>query len=506
MIDYYSILGLNRDCTREEIKSAYHRLAKQYHPDVNKSPGAAEKFRKISEAYEYLIKVRDGEQPDIPEYRGNGSGSGRAATGGGSRANGLRPVEEIIAALNSQDREVVRAAVEALGSRRFLENSGVINILIGYLRSSDVALRRSAITALGRLGNPVVAGDLAKMLRDGETQVRFDAVVAMGNIGAPVALTYLEMMDPDDPRNDALVMNARRETIYGIKKKNRMYPPSRMCPSCGGYDIVNRSAPFKCHECGRSFGQSGGQQEADRGHGAGYDGAGSKTGTSKGCASCHREGPLAKCEYCGQSCCTSHISPGAHHCWYMNYKHVEDRWYSGGSGLFGSKTVRNLAILSVLLLLMMIIGAVVIMNGRDRTDFNTYVPTQSANPTIHLSYTVEDYAGIWYSRQQNSSVANTYDDSYLNLYPDKTFTIRQNIPGASALFHGRWSDRGASGLLLNYSDGMILNRPATLQLLPLTQYSGEALAFYPNGSEAGQYAGVLYRKISSTPDSNLSGN
>jgi hypothetical protein len=71
------------------------------------------------------------------------------------------------------------------------------------------------------------------------------------------------MMEGEDPRNDALVMNARRESIYGIRKKNRMYPPSRMCPACGGYDIVNSSAPFKCHDCGRSFGHATGQTEAD---------------------------------------------------------------------------------------------------------------------------------------------------------------------------------------------------------------------------------------------------
>ncbi|HEY3272955.1 MAG TPA: DnaJ domain-containing protein [Methanocella sp.] len=361
MIDYYSILGLDRDCTREEIKSAYHRLAKQYHPDVNKGPGAPEKFRMISEAYEYLSKVRDGEQPDVRGYRGDGNKDDHTATGRGSRANGLRPVEEIIAALNSRDSEVVRAAIEALGTRRFYDNSGVINILVGYLRSPDVTLRHSAITALGRLGNPVTVSDLAKMLRDGETQVRFDTVVAMGNIGAPAALTYLELMDPEDPRNDALVMNARRETIYGIKKKNRMYPPSCKCPYCGGYDISRRSAPFRCHECGRSFGSAGGQPEPDRKPetGAG-SGDGSKHETSKGCTVCHREGPLAKCEYCGQSYCSSHVSPAAHHCWYMNYKKEEESWHAGGSGIFSSKSVRNLAILTILLLLMLLMAAIVI--------------------------------------------------------------------------------------------------------------------------------------------------
>jgi len=52
--DYYEILGVPRNASKEEIKKAYRRLALQYHPDRNKSPDAEEKFKEISEAYAVL--------------------------------------------------------------------------------------------------------------------------------------------------------------------------------------------------------------------------------------------------------------------------------------------------------------------------------------------------------------------------------------------------------------------------------------------------------------------
>src|SRR2546430_8542935 len=52
--DYYEILGVARTASEEEIKKAFRKLARKYHPDVAKAKGSEEKFKEINEAYEVL--------------------------------------------------------------------------------------------------------------------------------------------------------------------------------------------------------------------------------------------------------------------------------------------------------------------------------------------------------------------------------------------------------------------------------------------------------------------
>ena len=54
MADFYQILGVSRDADADTLKRAYRKLARQYHPDVNKEPGAEDKFKEIGKAYEAL--------------------------------------------------------------------------------------------------------------------------------------------------------------------------------------------------------------------------------------------------------------------------------------------------------------------------------------------------------------------------------------------------------------------------------------------------------------------
>jgi curved DNA-binding protein len=62
--DFYSILGVPRDASADEIQRSYRKLARQYHPDVNKDPDAEERFKEISEAYDVLSDPKQRERYD----------------------------------------------------------------------------------------------------------------------------------------------------------------------------------------------------------------------------------------------------------------------------------------------------------------------------------------------------------------------------------------------------------------------------------------------------------
>ena len=130
--DYYHVLGVKHNATAAEIKTAYRKLARQYHPDVSKSPNAEEKFKRATEAYEVLSDPqkrsmydrfgRVGPGPVAPGGPGGGAavsfedifGAARAgAAGGGFMGMSL---DEILGALRGGKKNVRRSRRKQRGA------------------------------------------------------------------------------------------------------------------------------------------------------------------------------------------------------------------------------------------------------------------------------------------------------------------------------------------------------------------------------------------------------
>jgi molecular chaperone DnaJ len=90
--DYYEVLGVPRDADDNVIKSAYRKLARQYHPDVNKASDAGEKFKEINEAYEVLSNT---EKRQVYDRYGHAAAQGGFGGAGGPDFSGFGDISDI---------------------------------------------------------------------------------------------------------------------------------------------------------------------------------------------------------------------------------------------------------------------------------------------------------------------------------------------------------------------------------------------------------------------------
>ncbi|MCI5903020.1 MAG: DnaJ domain-containing protein [Blautia sp.] len=169
--DYYEILGLNKDADEKEIKKAYRKLAKQYHPDTNQGDREAElRFREITEAYEVLSDPEKRKQYDsggetgseenmddfFSDLFGRHSGFGRSFYSGFSR--GGRMENDIHADITISLEESVFGCDKMLRLETASAQTGVVQVHIPAGIDEEQSIRLNGKGRAGMWGEP--PGDL----------------------------------------------------------------------------------------------------------------------------------------------------------------------------------------------------------------------------------------------------------------------------------------------------------------------------------------------------------
>ena len=143
--DHYKTLGVDKKASQDEIKKAYRKLARQYHPDTNKDAGAEERFKEVSEAYDVLSDPEKRKKYDRGGlFPGAGAGRSAAARRAARRRRLRRLLRHPLGHL--QHRRRARHAHAAGGrARRDLETDRLALLRPGGRRRAGAGLGRHAL-------------------------------------------------------------------------------------------------------------------------------------------------------------------------------------------------------------------------------------------------------------------------------------------------------------------------------------------------------------------------
>ncbi|MGI8451649.1 MAG: DnaJ domain-containing protein [Streptosporangiaceae bacterium] len=243
--DYYAILGISSGAAIADIKRAYRKLAKQYHPDVNHDPDAAERFRELTEAYDTLTDPDRRSRYD----RLYGTHTGRTNTGTGgawarntSSGNGAKagngPND-----IGSQASRILRVLEDTWMEIR-CRHPEIPAVVIIIASGTDGKQTRFGHHAPGRWN---VAGEnRAEIMISGEG-LRRPAREVLGTLLHEAAHGPARRHDPLAPKRNPSGPTQRRSNSNLI---------AAICP-CGRSIRVAAStlaaAPITCDACGGSF-------------------------------------------------------------------------------------------------------------------------------------------------------------------------------------------------------------------------------------------------------------
>lgn len=178
-INHYEVLGVDKNASPKEIKSAYRVLAMKYHPDVSNEPDCARKFREVTEAYEILSDPQKRKYYDMNYTTRD--------IGGNQGANLENIIIDLINHLNAPESYVRNAAVDELVKI----GSDAFKYLVQASVAPDPVIRRKICDVLGKLGDPRGVDILVRLLNDNDSYVRrraANALIFMGDSNAVVPL------------------------------------------------------------------------------------------------------------------------------------------------------------------------------------------------------------------------------------------------------------------------------------------------------------------------------
>jgi curved DNA-binding protein len=216
--DYYKTLGVQKDATAADIKKAYRKLARQFHPDVNKSADASKKFKEVNEANEVLSdpekrKRYDQLGPDWERYAQGGPGGQRRGTDGGfqwvySGTPGANPFEGGGSDFSDFFQSVFgnmggfaetapsgrRRASRARAADMEMEYPVEVTLTEAYKGAERVLELQGTGGKTRRLTVKIPAG-----VKDGQ-RIRLAGQAHAGDNGAPAGDLYLQVKVKPDPR------------------------------------------------------------------------------------------------------------------------------------------------------------------------------------------------------------------------------------------------------------------------------------------------------------------
>jgi molecular chaperone DnaJ len=230
--DYYEVLGLKRGAGEDEIKSAYRRLAKQYHPDMNPTDrkGAEERFKELSEAYEVLSDPR---KRQVYDQYGHEAASQNFGPGGFNFGRDFTHAEDL--------RDIFG---NLFGGGGDFSGEGLIDMIFGGRggRRRGSGRRGHDIRIRLRLTLEEVAGGLEQELRF----TRYEKCEACNGRGGKDLVTCPEC------RGHGQVQSVAR-TIFGQMMQVNTCPQCQgagkavkeVCPTCQGAGRVRRERALK---------------------------------------------------------------------------------------------------------------------------------------------------------------------------------------------------------------------------------------------------------------------